>query len=285
MSQRSLPTLLALLALLAVPGAFALTGCGDKPAEEDDATDETAGADSRTAVSSGLRAAERAAGGALAADLAAAAPSDSGSARRGGLDPVTPDFGGPQGRLIAGWSGLKAGMKPKDLRRMRPLARGSDLTGLVYTETLDSPWIAASYRFERLSSDIAHVQWLAGPLASGLPVFRGMSKQGLHRWRKRPTFTEDAEHRRAHFETPDGPMLLSMATADGRIKLEWRPPPKDGPDTLQAALDRIASPRYAGAAGDVGKGKRATPAGARAAAGTNAGTPARPDGAPPVSRP
>lgn len=269
--------------------AGSLPGCGGKTDSDDKA--DTADAEAAAGGGDGDRAvvtSDGAAGAGGAADSAAglegatavdgdAIADDAGESagvkrRLNGKEAVVPNLGGARGRLIEGWDGLKAGMKPKDLLRERPRARGSDLTPLVYTETLDSPWIAASYRFERLTSKIAHVQWLAGPLASGKSVFRGMSRQGLHRWRRRPRFSQDANHRRAHFDTEAGPVMLTMANADGRIKLEWRPPNPDGPDPLQAALDRVA----AGAGGDVGT---------RPPPRTGPASPARPLGAPAVARP
>ncbi len=272
--MRNLPLAPLVLVATWVSLACFVAACGDDKEVSKTAEGEGEG-ERRSAVSSGAGLAEQAAKDSLLGDLKAS-PTGGPDASSDGPDPVIPDLGGPKGPMMAGWEGLKPGMKPADLKKMRPKARGSELTPLVYTEALAQPWLAASYRFSRLEATIASVAWSADPRSRGPAVFRGMSKQGLHRWRQRPKFTEDKEHKRARFGTSNGPIVLSMSKATGFIRMEWKPPAVDKPDPLEDALAQA-----------MGKGA-GSPQPRPSVASTPRpaqGIPTRPDGAPPVSRP
>ena len=245
---------------LALVATVCLAGCGD---EEEKAEDAEAKAD-RTAVSSGGDEAD--ATNDLTAKLEEPTPPELGD----GVEPEIPNLGGDSGRLVKGWEGLRRGSTAADLRKIRPKARASDLSGLVYSETLDKPWIAASYRFDRLTSHLAQVLWLAGPGARGEAVYRDMLKQGLHRWRRRPKITGNETDRRSSWRTKDGEIFLSMVNATGRISLEWKPTPDSESDALEQALAKVS-------------GKNEAKVATRAPA--TSPLPTRPDGAPPRSRP
>jgi len=254
--------------------ACLVTACGNDKKVSKAAEGEGEG-ERRSAVSSGAGLADPTDQDSPMGDSQSASPGLPGDSADG-PDPVIPDLGGPQGPMMAGWEGLKPGMKPSDLKKMRPKARGSELTPLVYTEALAQPWLAASYRFNRIGSTIASVAWSADPRSRGPAVFRGMSKQGLHRWRQRPKFSEDKDHKRARFGTSNGPIVLSMSKATGFIRMEWKPPTVDTPDPLE---DALAQAMGKGAVKPQPRPDVATsPRPAQA-------MPKRPDGAPPVSRP
>jgi len=136
----------------------------------------------------------------------------------------TPDLGGHDGRLVAGWEGLSPLSRSADVRRSRPKARSSDVSGLVMTETLQEPWLAATYRFDRVDGALREVRWIADDETTGLGVFTALVTQGMSRWQAVPDTTLKDGRRVARWKTPDGDIRLSMEEATGRIGLEWSPP-------------------------------------------------------------
>jgi len=137
---------------------------------------------------------------------------------------VVPNLGGHGGLLVRGWESLEPGAKAADLESARPRARRSDVSPHVYTEPLDGPWLAASYRFHPDRGRLKEVHWVGGEKTRGREVFRGLVKQGMARWRVRPVNLVEGGQRVATFDTARGRLRLRMEDATGRIRLEWTPP-------------------------------------------------------------
>lgn len=140
-------------------------------------------------------------------------------------------------RLIEGWEGLKPGMKAEDLAKLRPAAKGSDLTSLVWTEPLAHPWLAASYRFGRGGGELIEVRWLVAEDVTGPKPFAELKARGMSRWRVRARSEDMGSERTTRWALPYGEMRLQLEVESGKLRFEWTPtrPPPEGSRTSHGA--------------------------------------------------
>lgn len=137
--------------------------------------------------------------------------------------PLVPDFGPSDAPLIAGWERLEPGMTAKDLLKLRPLARASPVGDMVYTEPLNHPWMAVSYRFHRDRGHLTEIRWIPADPIQGEQAFEEMKERGMRRWQVRPKLSTLESSQIALWDLKEGRIELTLEGEDQRLRISWYP--------------------------------------------------------------